>query len=192
MDPTLTCTEGAVYSDGTESGSAELWKTGDTVIEVNLDTIYLIRLDYEETAGNNHAGTIQLEYNVDGAGWNPVNASSSNVRSAATANIADNAVTTDRLTVGDTQTFTAGTFDEVDGAAQGPNAGNLNNESTEMLYSVQFRSAELSGGENVEFRITTDISIGGQTTPKINVDIAAPAGAGPGPYAHRVSRRVRM
>jgi hypothetical protein len=183
MDPTLTCTEGAVYADGTEAGSTELWKTGESVIGVDLDTNYLIRLDYEETAGNNHAGTIQLEYNVDGAGWNDVTSTSSNVRAIPTVNIVDATATTDRLTAGDTQTFTAGTFDETTGSAQGPNAGNLNLESTEMLYCVTFRSVDLSGGENVEFRISTDISIGGQTTPKINVDINTPPAAGGGMVA---------
>jgi hypothetical protein len=179
MDPTLTAHRAGIYNDGTESGSTSIdtsTSDGDPVTaSIDLDTIYQIRFDFRESAGNNFSGTIQLEYNVDGAGWNDVTGTSTNVRAAASANLTDNEVTTQRL--GGGGTFDAGRVDEANGQAANPNAGNLNSETTEVLFSVTFRSADLSGGENIDLRIrdTGGVSIGGQTTPLADVDVNAPA-----------------
>lgn len=110
---------------------------------------YRVRFNIRET--NNRAFTLdaQLEYNKGGAGWNAVNASSSNVRTFASANFADGDATTEQLA--GAGTFTAGKMEEVDGLIS---AIALQNNDTEVEFSFQIRSADVASGNTIQLRVT--------------------------------------
>lgn len=123
----------------------------------NLDANFFIRIGLQE----NGLGTLidaQLEYSLNGGPWTNVNASSLVVRSSASANIADNANTTERLT-GLAYNFVAGEYDEVDGLCQAVNF--FGGDESEFVYCVQVRSADVASGNTIDLKITnagTDIS----------------------------------
>lgn len=175
MNGVLNVSDGEVYDDGTESGAPV--HVGD----VDLGAIIHIRFEIEETSGNNIGGTCELFVDIDGGGYNRVDATSLNVRSTASAFITDGELTTDRLSTSG-RAFDAGTVDEIDGSADFPRAGNLNNEQTELVYVVTCRAADLVGGEVLSFRIQESGSdVPGQSTPHVSFTTAAVASKRPPP-----------
>ncbi len=142
----------------------------DTSFEITLDTDYCIILKVGNTGDMSSAGDFQLQYNVDGAGWNDVNATSSNVRSAASGDTEDATSTTERLGTS-AETFQTSVLDEVEGLI-GTNLGG--HDEYEFYFAINFRSAELGGGESIEFRLLT----GGSTfTHSVTPTATVPAGA---------------
>ena len=190
----------AFHNDGTESGatfidSSNLSPAKGTIAN---DTIFFFRQGAEETAGGGWMNVnLQLQYNHEGAGYVDVTATSNVIQSVATANIADNANTTQRIT---SYTFesTNGAFDEVDGDA-GNGSQDFTNNGTEFLYSIQIIGADVSDDDEVELRIT----IGGTpldfypgsahiTVEKAGADTSGdiPSGGFGGPQRYREISRV--
>ena len=117
-------TDWAFYSDGTEAGSVIIGtkNTNPAKGDIPNDTVIFYRAGVEETAGNAAMNfTCQLQYNRNSAGFVDVNATSTHVQSVATANIADGADTTQRMTAFTYDGSNEG-FDEVDGLAGGGTA----------------------------------------------------------------------
>lgn len=113
------------------------------------DRNYRIRHNIRETNNRSFTLDARLEYNKGGAGWNAVNASSSNVRSSASANFADGDTTTEQLA--GAGTFTAGRMEEADGQAA---AISIQNQDTEVEHCFQIRSADVASGNTIQLRIT--------------------------------------
>jgi len=134
---------------------------------VALDTGYALIVKIGNTGAASSSQTYQLEYNVEGAGWNDVNGSSANVRAFASGDVDDATSTTERLT-SSSRTFANSILDEVNGAIDLA-AGAISDN--ELYFSIEFRSADLSGNERIEFRVTapTD-TVDMQTTPIADVD----------------------
>ena len=157
--------------DGSES--AATWRQAINVDDtLAVDTNFRIRFGYT-IAGMNGAQDCQLEYNLASAGWNPVNATSSVVRSSASSNVADNATITEQLDQG--KTFTANTtpnggFDEVDGLVASQSL--LTTEECEVEYCFQIRSADVTDAQTLQLRITRAGTVFDTytNTPTITVD----------------------
>lgn len=157
-DPVLEQQNYAVYNDGTEAGSVIIG-TKDSDVTLDVDTIYLYRSGLAETAGNKwNNGAAQLQYNHEGGGWNDVNATSSVVQSIATANIADGADTTQRITTGTFRTPNQG-FDEVDGEASGGQF-DLQSEVLETLFSIQIIGTDVSHNDTIDLKIINGLTSG--------------------------------
>ena len=91
--PTIDQDSFRFYDDGTESGSTVLADVNKE-IDIAVDTVFQIRFLIQETAGESLSNQeYQLEYNKNNAGWVDVNATSSNVRSAAGALVEDGKTT---------------------------------------------------------------------------------------------------
>lgn len=119
-----------------------------------MDVNFRIRFLIQET--NNwlrNDFSAQLQYNLNGGGWNNVNAASSVARSAASASLTDGDDTTQQLGGG---TFISNNdgVDEVDGASGGANLDFAGSDEAEVEYCLQLRSADLSEGDTVQFRIS--------------------------------------
>ena len=123
-----------------------------------VDTNFRPRFLIEETGGGNDLLGFKLQYNLAAAGWNDVNASSSVVRSSASANFADLADTTSQLT-GGTGTFLADNdgMDEVDGAQ--PYKGSWASKKWEVEFCVQIRSADVTDAQTLQLRVIKDNSV---------------------------------
>lgn len=141
--------------DGNETTAT--WQANQNVAWLqNVDVNFRVRLEVQETAGcaKTNFTTIQLQYNLAGAGWVNVTATSNVVRSSASPNLADGANTTDQLTVG-TGTFVGGGgFDEVNGIAGNTNMDISASGHFEVEYCCQLRSADVVAGQVVELRVT--------------------------------------
>ena len=125
----------------------------DTTIELALDTDYAVIMKVGNTGDMAANGDWQLQYEKNGAGgFFDVNASSSNLRSAASGD-ADNATSgTERLATS-AETFVNSTLDEGDGLQLGNVAGS---SEKELYFTFNTRSAELTAGsETLELRLTT-------------------------------------
>ena len=141
--------------DGTEATAT--WKAAqNTNFSQIEDTAFRIRFEVQETAGCAKANftTIQLQRNLNSAGWVNVTASSTVVASVASPNVADGAATTNQLTVG-TGTFVGGGgFDEVNGVAGSNLMDVAASGHFEVEYSIQLLSAGVNPGDTVQLRVT--------------------------------------
>jgi hypothetical protein len=157
------------------TGSAhESWTlvgTEDNSYEVTLDSNYALIVKVGSGLTAVPTEDYQLEYNVDGAGWNDVNGSSSNVRTVDSGDVDQAVSSTERLTTS-SRTFANSRLDEANGAVNYTLPGD---RDLELYYAITFRSADLSGGESITFRITltsaaTDVNYDITPTATTNAD----------------------
>jgi len=138
--------------DGTEA--TENWKAAvNTNWTQAMDDNFRLRFLLSETntwAESNFAA--QLQYNLNAAGWNNVNASSSVARSFA-GSVTDGEDCTEQLDGSRTFISNNDGVDEVDGLSGGANLDFTGNDEAEVEYTLQLRSADLSEGDTVQFRI---------------------------------------
>jgi len=138
----------------------------DTSFEIVLDDDYalIVKLGNDGSASGFQGW--QLEYNVDGGGWNAVIDSSSNVRLTASGDVDGALSGTERLTAS-ARTFQASILEEFGGAA----LSSISNADSdvERYYAITFRSVDLSGGESIQFRVTTTESVTYDITPTATV-----------------------
>lgn len=126
----------------------------NTVDTVAVDTNFRVRFEIQNGASVGNNKVWQLQYNRNSLGWNPVNASSSVVRTVASPNLADAANLTNQLTVG-TGTFQGATgFDEGNGAAGGNSMDVVANGHAEAEYSIQIRGVDVTNGDTIGLRVT--------------------------------------
>ena len=121
------------------------------------------------------AASFKLQYNVDSAGWFDVTSSSSNVRITDSGDT-DDATSSTRRTTAEAPNFYESRLDEVNGIVVGSIPADW---ESEYYYALNFRSAELSGGERIVFQILADYGIGyAAITHNVNptVDVVAAGG----------------
>lgn len=181
------------YADGTETGSVAISSEDQSVVIINLADLGVTKLQRflisytGTTLGGTTSITPQLEYRKNGGAWTAVNASSSNVRSKATSNIADGANTTARLTApsGGPWAFSGvAQFDEVNGATAAitlkiPDPGvPTNGTYTEPLFAFEFRLADLAHNDLIELRVTNaGVALGSYSTAMVFAISRASGGA---------------
>src|SRR3990167_3756771 len=145
-----------------------------------VDENFRVRFEMQETAGCAAANVtnIQLQYNLNAAGWVSVTATSSVVQSVASPNVADAAATTDQLSAG-TGTFEGDAcFDEVNGVCGSAATDVAASGHVEPEFCVQILSGDVVDTDLIELRITR----GGtafaayDATPSVTVSEAAPSG----------------
>jgi hypothetical protein len=125
------------------------------ITDVDLDTLCHIVFQLDHFGALEANFTAQLEYNVDSGGWNDVTASSTNIRSSASANITDGLDVPQLIGSGDYLSTNAG-YDEVNGASGGANLDwpfDQDTTETNVQFAFVARSADLSGGEVIQLRI---------------------------------------
>lgn len=137
---------------GAEHEAWPLVGSEDTSFEVERDTNIAIIVKLGNDGGQTGDNAIQLEYNVDGGGWNPVTASSSNVRVGVSGDSSDELSGVERLTASG-RTFQTSVIDEGNGKTRIVFDGD---SDIEYYFAITFRSAELGGGESIDFRIVGD------------------------------------
>ncbi len=117
-----------------------------------VDVNFRIRFLHQNAASLINNLDIQLQYNLNGAGWVDVTATSNVVRSSASANLADAANLTSQLT-GGTGTFIGATgFDEVNGICGGNSMDVTATGNFETEFCVQLRGADVAFGDTIELR----------------------------------------
>jgi len=138
----------------------------DTSFEIVLDDDYCLIIKWGND-GNTASVDARLQYNVDGAGWNAVNGSSSNVRTVDSGDTDGATSGTERLTTS-ARTFAFTSLDEVDGELT---FSGVTFSDIENYYAITFRSADLSGGETITFRMNdpTNFIINQDITPNATV-----------------------
>lgn len=147
---------GSAAATPIDQGQHELWTllgSEDTTIELVLDDDYAIIFKVGNTGDMQAAGDFQMQYEVNGAGGMvDVNATSSNVRTAASGDTEDTTSTSERLSTS-AETYITSVLDEVDGLIGQNCAGH---EEHEFYFTFNLRGAELTeGGESIELRLTT-------------------------------------
>lgn len=149
----------------------------------NLGTAHIIRFHQKIVNFSGGPNYVQLQYNKDSGGWNDVTPTSSNVRSIAGLP-PDNDICLTELLTNEGGTFSAaGLYDESLGLTQFCTTYNLQaNNETELAFCIEFRSADLSGGESIDFRLIEpsggqDVVIGlGAGATTANATIETPGG----------------
>lgn len=143
--------------DGDEAGATwrQLINVADTV---PVDTNFRVRFGVTVT-GMDSSVIGQLQYNLAGAGFNNVNATSSVVQSVASPNEADGATITEQLS--QSKTFVAnaspnGLFDEVDGVVA--SQAITTTQETEMEFCITIISGDVTNGQTIELRVIDNAS----------------------------------
>ncbi len=120
-----------IYQDDSTLNAATAYASEDTNYNVQINTRFRIRFETANT-GNDEANiTRRLEFKEDSGSWTQITTSSNNVRLQDSANFADAAATTARLTA--TGTFMAG---------QGKDTGS--DTSQVLLYNAYYIEDEYS------------------------------------------------
>lgn len=161
--------------DNAAHESCTLLGSEDTGLEIpNLGTAFLLIVKIHNDGDMSASGDYRLQYNKDAAGWNDVNAASSNIRTIAGQDTDGATGATERLTA-TAETFQTSVFDDGDSLIA-TNVGG--GDDYEFYYSIEFRSADNSGGESYEFRvlsggstITHDVTITGTVEISANRDV---------------------
>jgi hypothetical protein len=138
--------------DGNETTAT--WKASANVGWTQvMDENFRMRFVVQETGdGAAVDKTFQLEYNLNGGGWNDVNGSSSVVRAWASPSMADGTDTTQQVGAGTFVTPNAG-FDEVNGLAGGTSLDFSGSDEVEVEYCLQIRSADVSDSDTIQLRV---------------------------------------
>lgn len=162
--PTLNQDHWQFQQDGANANTSTLIGTEDTTTALDADTVYFLRIKVSNTGTKDQSGSNawQLQYDKNNAlSWADVNGTSSNVRSAAGQDTDGDAMT-ERLTATSASTYVNGVYDEVDGTF----TQNLAQDTdSEHVFSITFRSADLSNGDEIDFRLLAS----GSTLDNYNV-----------------------
>jgi hypothetical protein len=118
-----------------------------------VDKNFRLRFLVQETSGiSEWDKSFQLEYNLNGGGWNDVTGASSVVKAGATANVTDGADTTQQLGSG-TYPPTNDGFDEADGLVGGTSLDFSGNDEVEVEFSLQIVGTDVSNGDTIQLRV---------------------------------------
>lgn len=145
--------------------------TEDASFELALDTDYCLIIKVGNDGGMSATGDFQLQLDIDTAGFLNVDAASAGVRITDSGDVDAATGVPERLATS-AETYQTSLLDEVDGIIPQNVSGG---HEWEFYFAVNVRSAELSGGEALEFRLLT----GGATfTHNVSI-LATVAGAAP-------------
>jgi hypothetical protein len=118
-----------------------------------VDKNFRVRFLVQEIGGIAESDkTFQLEYNLNGGGWNDVTGASSVVKAAATANVTDAVDTTQQLGSGTFVTPNA-SFDEADGLVGGASLDFTGSDEMEAEFSLQIVGTDVSNGDTIQLRV---------------------------------------
>ena len=149
--------------DGSETAATWI-AAADANFTQDPDKNFRIRFLVTESAGGvSNNVTPQLQYNLGGAGWNTVNASSSVVRSSASTHFADDDNTTQQIGSGTFISPNAGMDEDNGSTGEGNEIDFAGNDEVEVEYCIQIRSADTSKGDTIQLRL-----INGSLTPLDN------------------------
>jgi hypothetical protein len=137
--------------DGSETTAT--WAAAlNTSLSGLLDHNYRLRFVTSLGGVGSLTWTPKIQYNKNTAGWNDVNASSSVARSSDSPLVADNVATTGQIA----GSISAGRFDDDNGAAEtSVSLSDAGNTDTEHEFCFQIRSADVTGGDQIQFRLIT-------------------------------------
>lgn len=158
--------------DGSQSGAS--WKaTTNTNWTQAVDENFRVRFLVQETAGGSvNNANLQLQYNLNGTGWNSVNGTSSVVQSALSANFADDDNTTQQIGAGTFISPNSG-MDENNGLAGENNDIDFDgNDEVEVEYCCQVLSGDVADTDTVQLRVVrADLTVleSYTNTPSITV-----------------------
>jgi hypothetical protein len=128
----------------------------DSVLSGSLDTNYRLLIASAGIGIGTSSFTPKIQYNKNNAGWNDVNGASSVARSSLSSNVTDNANTSQNISTG---TFTAGQFDETDGTVSNSvTFSDISSTCSEHEFCMQIRSADVTTGDQILFRLVTSTS----------------------------------
>lgn len=132
--------------DGNETTAT--WKDS-----LNINWLQAVDTNFRTRILIGHSGllvslTPQLEYNLNGAGWNPVTTASSVCKAVNSTNITDGEATTQQIGAG---SFVAGEVSEDGIGAAIALTGTV---ETEVEYVLQIVATDVVDGDIVELRVT--------------------------------------
>jgi hypothetical protein len=141
--------------DGDEVTASWIAAENDDVVDHALDVNTRLRVEIENASRNTFAigQPWQLQYRVNGGAWSNVDGQSDNVRSSGSPHIRNNETLFRNLLTGSSVNFTAAPFESGDGVFI---TGLAQQDHFEPEWCFQFRSADLSSGDVVEFQVTFD------------------------------------
>jgi hypothetical protein len=137
------------YQNNADANAATEAAAEDTWFEPTLDTTYFLRIKVENSGNKNEdSQTYQLQYSQNGGTWTNVTTTSNFVR-AVTGGDTDGDAMTELLTK------TVSGYTNGEHSTDGVTAAMVINQdnSTEHVYAVQFRSADITDGVFLELRL---------------------------------------
>lgn len=182
----LRLTVAHAHSDPSTRQHAFRFRTGDSVVlnsttfaaalNTNINTpdvgggnqVIRIRFEIEEVNGANINQSYQLRYSRNGGAYTALSSSSSVARTSSSSQYADGDATTDVLS-SSTRSFLAGSGEGADNVTT---AVALNNQHTEMEFTVTLVAADLTHGDTLDFRVYTSGGVALNTygvTPRATV-----------------------
>lgn len=171
------------YEDGTESGSVAIDSENTNITRlVSTNSNLQLRIGLQESGSGSASGAstddYQLQYSKNGGAFTNITAASTNVSGFLSANLTEGDATTNRLSNG-TGSFVAGKVSE-DGLVD--NWALTANNYSELLYSIELKSADLAEGNTLDFRVLRNGAvITYSVTPRITATkIAASVGSADG------------
>ncbi len=153
-DATLTQTTGLVYEGGGAENTDVV--SGGASPTLDTDIIYIVRLEVDETASVNQNLVGQLQRNWKSGGWVDVTDLSSVVKSSYDSGAITDKATTNRIS-SSAKTFQAGVH-----ANNGRSSSivDLNNEHTELTFSIEIIGADVLDAESLDFRVSNRTGLG--------------------------------
>ena len=138
--------------DGSES--AATWKAAvDTNIStsdlLSGDFLFRLRINVRQTGTTGATFSGRLYYSLNGGAYAQINASGTPVVALDSANLTDDAATTQQISAG---TFIAGKVDDVN-AQTGSTASMAQNRDTEMEFNLKAVASALADGNTIDFQI---------------------------------------
>jgi hypothetical protein len=138
-------------NDNTDNDLLTPLASEDTTYETTLDTPLILRFKLSNVGAMNLSNmVVNLQQNIDGAGYVDVDDVSTGMRAVdglpanGAANQAEN------LTAIGGTTYIDGEYDDSNGSVT---LSLKSDESVEISYCIEARSADLSGGESIDFRV---------------------------------------
>lgn len=155
--------------DGSET--AATWKAATNtnisadVSSANFD--FRLRLCAQEVGTTAATFAANLFYSLNGGAYQQAGTATTGIIVLGSANLADNANTTQQLT---SFTFVAGRVDDVDGTTTAT-ASIVQNSGTEFEFSLRLVAADVSDGQTLDFRLyRSSVAIATYTnTPRLTV-----------------------
>ena len=148
--------EGFRFRNDDGSETTATWLAAlNTNASLAVDTTYRLRMLIQNaTVGAISDVDLEWQYNLASAGWNNITTSSSVIRAVASANFVDGDDCTQQLGSGTFLSNNDGMTE--DGTAGGANLDFTTNQETETELCFQVRSADVTHGQTIQFRLTRD------------------------------------
>jgi hypothetical protein len=139
--------------DGSETTAT--WKdVANANWSQDVDTTFRCRIAVDETTGNGDSEnnqSLQWQYQLNSGGWNNIGTATSVVKAVDSANLTDNADTTQQLLAGTFITDNnAVCEDGTTGAANWPGSG----AGMDTEIALQIVGTDVSNGDTIELRVT--------------------------------------